>query len=344
MKITTVDGIDYLDTYMVKIDNNRIDANKLFSDLEEFQKVYKEKTKTTWAKRGEWGSNPFSILNKFNGGYMSPTFFKEFNDNPALTLAKTFFKREKSGALVSGEVFHTILDDFYKLPKEERNRKELIEKAEDYIEYGMDREKILKNIKGFIKSDDYLGGKMEDNKLESVSEFKNFGDITVKSLDYKIPLKVAYTPDRVDFREDGAYLIDYKTGKLQDNATSFDGYLSQMLIYKWGVEQELNTKIKGGYLLFPDNFKKNQWQKLDFSIENEKILVERIKEFYKELQQTRKTRIFKHTDKGYTWLTTDDIKKFRNTMIDPTIWFSKLRILIPIGKESDRWKKEENKN
>ena len=71
MEIVTENGKDYLVTYVAKIDNSAIDANALFTDLQEavdkIIKAYntKHKTKNLAIYKG-YGSNLQSLLNRYS--------------------------------------------------------------------------------------------------------------------------------------------------------------------------------------------------------------------------------------------------------------------------------------
>ena len=334
MEIITENGRDYLVSYVAKIDNHTIDASGLFTDVREtIANILKEynrahKTKYSYIDKDQYGGNLQQFLNRFSGNYFSPSFLKNYVTNPALCLFSTFFEENANDATAIGTTFHAILEEYYKLPPEERDRNKLWQIEEAHILEGQDKNKLDEYITGFIESGDYLGGKMDDTKLECQTERRGRELITVKSLNYTLPCSVAYIIDRLDYRDDGIYIIDYKTGHPKPEAASFNGYLGSMLIYKWGIEQELNIKVKGAYLLCPGN--KEKYIKLDFSIENEKIMIDKIEQFYKNFQRDNKRRVYEYTDEGY--FTSDDAKAFKNTMNDNTLWMCKIPVKLYIGE------------
>lgn len=338
MEIISENGKDYLVSFIAKLDNYTVDASGLFTDIREaiyeilkrYNRIHK--TKYSYIDKDRYGGNLQQFLNRFSGDYFSPSFLKNYMTNPALCLFSSFFTEDANDATAIGTTFHAIMEDYYKLPPEERNREKLwdIEKAR--MLEGQDKSKLDEYINGFITSGDYLGGEMDDTKLECNTERRGRELITVKSLGYTLPCRTAYVIDRLDYRPDGIYIIDYKTGKPRPDAVTFNGYLGSMLIYKWGIEQELDIKVKGAYLLCPGL--PDQYMKLDFSIENERAMIEKIEQFYQQFKKDNARRVYEYTDEGY--FNTDDARAFRNTMNDSTIYMSKLPVKIYIGETENR--------
>ena len=337
--IYTKDGKDYLYTYVAKRDNYSIDANALFLDIRELvQKIVaktnrKFGTRNVFIKSG-YGSELQSFLNRFSGDYFSPSFMKSYVANPALNLMQNFFVEGANDATAIGSTFHKILEEYYKLPKEERMRLRLYDLAKKYIPAGQDVEKVMDYIEGYIKAKDYLHPKSEldDTALDCVTEHRGRAqNLYVRSIDYIVPCAVSYVADRIDYRDDEVVILDYKTGTYTPEAVTFDGYLGSMILYKWAMEQELNTKITQGYLIYPSSKKK--YYKLDYSIENEKILAGMIDSFYDQFLADNRSRIYKFTEEGY--FTTEDAKIFRDLMNNNEKWDCKKWFDIYIGEHED---------
>lgn len=340
MRLKTVDGKDYLITDIAKLDNDYIDCTPTFVEIQEaineILKKYnqKHKTKYTYLANNSYGSNLQSFLNRFSGDYFSPSFLKNYVTNPATCVYSAFCKEAESDATYIGTQFHKILENYYLLPPKERDRKKLWTLLLDVVPDGQDCTTLNEYIQGFIESGDYLkNGPMDDTKLECYTEHSGRDLLTVKSLNYTLPLKTAYVIDRLDYRNGKYYIIDYKTGHPKEEATGFDGYLTSMIIYKWAAEQEYNCTINDGYLLCPGNEEK--FMKLDFSKENEQKTIEIIEKFNKQFKRDNARRVYRfYPDKGY--FTNEDMANFRLIMLDNTIQMAKIPVEIYIGEEKDR--------
>ena len=343
MEIVTENGKDYLVTYVAKIDNSAIDANALFTDLQEavdkIIKAYntKHKTKNLAIYKG-YGSNLQSLLNRYSGDYFSPSFMKGYKTNPALNLMQNFFTEGANDATAIGTIFHKILEDYYLLPGEERNRDKLWElEAKVLLDYPDTNKATLDTyISGYYDIKDYLHprSELDEKNLKCVTEHRGRAEnLYAKSIGYTVPCAVSYVADRVDYRGNDVIILDYKTGHPTDAAVTFDGYLGSMILYKWAMEQELNTTINKGYLICPGNSASKKYLALDYSKENEEKLAEQIDRFYKNFMRDNRSREYEFTGDGY--FTSDDAKKYKMIMDDNTIWMSKLPIKVYIGEHTE---------
>lgn len=343
MEIITENGKDYLLTYVAKIDNNTIDANALFVDVNDavnkIIKSYntKHKTRNLAIYKG-YGSNLQSLLNRFSGDYFSPSFMKGYKTNPALNLMANFFEEGANDATAVGTAFHSVLEQYYLLPGDERDRNKLwtIEESVLLDHPGMDRTKLDEYITGYIDTKDYLHPRtaLDDKTLKCVTEHKGrIENLYARSIGYTVPCAVSYIADRIDYREDDVVILDYKTGHPDKSAATFDGYLGSMILYKWAMENELNTNITKGYLICPGNSASNKYLPLDYSEENEKKFADQIDRFYKNFMRDIRSREYTYTDAG--WFTSNDAKQFRALMNDNTIWMSKIPIKIYIGNHDE---------
>lgn len=340
MEIITENGKDYLVTYVAKIDNSTIDANALFADLSEavakIIKAYnnKHKTKNIAIYKG-YGSNLQSLLNRYSGDYFSPSFMKNYQTNPALSLMQNFFAEQANDATAIGTTFHKVLEDYYNLPQEERHRDKLWELEQINLTDGQSKAALDKYISGYYNIKDYLHprSELDDKNLKCVTEHKGRANIHVKSLNYTLPCAVSYVADRIDYRNDDVVILDYKTGNPSDTSVTFDGYLGSMILYKWAMEQELNTTITKGYLICPGNSASKKYLQLDYSRENEEKMAEKIDRFYKSFMRDNRNREYSFSPDGY--FTSEDAKKYKSIMIDNTIWMSKLPLKIYIGEHDE---------
>ena len=339
MDIITENGKDYLVTYVAKFNNSTIDAGALFNDLNDacsrILTASNMKNHTHYSNiYSGYGSPIQSMINRFCGNYFSPSFMKGYQANPALLLMQNFFTEQVNDATVIGTDFHKVMEDYYSLPGEERDRYKLWELEKQVLREGQDKELLDKYIQGYVEIKDYLHPRkpLDDKTLKCKTEHKGrANDLYVKSIGYSLPCAVAYVADRIDYRGDDIIILDYKTGKPTEESVTFDGYLGSMILYKWAMEQELNTTINKGYLIYPGGTKK--YFELDYSRENEEKLAEQIDAFYKQFRSDYRSRKYEYTDKGY--FTSDDAKKFREVMNDNTIWMSKIPVKIYIGEHKD---------
>lgn len=330
---------DYLVTNLGKFDNHTIDANELFLDVKALIKTILNKsnakfgTKNAYIKEG-YGAPLQSLWSRYSGDYFSPSFMAGYTKNPALNLAENFFTEGINDATALGTTFHKILEEYYKLPPEERNRLKLFDLMEEYTPENQDKEKIREYVEGYIKIKDYLHprSELDDTKLECITEHRGRAqNLYVRSIGYTVPCAVSYVADRIDFRDGEAIILDYKTGKFRPEAVTFNGYLGSMILYKWAMEQEQNIEISKGYLIYPGE--KTKYHQLDYSIENEKLLSEKINAFYKDFITDVRNRTYKFTDDGY--FTTEASKAFREIMTDNTKWFCKIPVEFYIGQHED---------
>jgi hypothetical protein len=338
-QIITEEGKDYLLTYVAKINNKTLDASALFTDCElliqKLVKAYnnKHQTRNVAIYQG-YGSSIQSLLNRFSGDYFSPSFLSGYMTNPALLLMQNFFTEQVNDATALGTAFHKIMEIYYNLPADERHRSKLFEILDEVIAPGQDREKLESFVKGYYDIKDYLHPKdiLEDAKLKCSTEHRGREKLYVKSIGYTLPCAVSYVADRIDYRDEvGPVILDYKTGNPKPEYVTFDGYLGSMILYKWGMEQELNTEISKGYLITPIGKKK--YMELDFSKENEQILADKIDEFYKKFIADSKNRVYTFTEQGY--FNTDDAKRFLSVMQDNTLFYAQIPQKIYIGEHSD---------
>lgn len=341
MEIITENGKDYLITNIAKIDNKTIDANEFFIDaqllLQDILKKTNSKHKTSKSYIGNgYGSPIQSMLARFSGDYFSPSFMKSYVTNPALNFASNFFNEGANDATAIGSTYHKIMEEYYKLPPEQRTRSKLWELELQYLGPDQDKSKVDEYVAGYIDIKDYLHPRKEldDTKLQCVTEHRGrANNLYVKSCGYTIPCAVSYVADRVDTR-DGEYIIlDYKTGHPKDSAVTFDGYLGSMLLYKWAMEQELNCTITKGFLICPGNTASKKYLELDYSKENEEKMIENIDMFYKNFMKDNRSREYAFTSEGY--FTSDDAKAFREIMNDNTVWMAKIPVKIYIGEHDE---------
>lgn len=288
VKITNEDGKRYLHTEITQ-DGGRILTHKLFDDLREVEKIDKEAGVESDRKHPAR-----SLLNKFSGAYMSPTMLKGFNDCQCQLVYNSLMPYVPSDITAIGTTVHSIFQDFYEQEKGHRDIDKIEEIMNKHIalrDQEKQRKLIERYVQGFKDTPDYIGGgPMDHNALTCFNELFMKG--TAKPLGVQLPLPIYNLCDRVDFREDGAYVVDYKTGTyLNPKIKTMEGYLPQLITYKWFVEEQYGEKVKGGIILAPGT--KEKVVNLDVnSLENQSKYIEKIFIFKDEFKRSEESRTY----------------------------------------------------
>lgn len=288
-------GKRYLLTEIIQ-DGRAIHTDKLFRDLKEVEELDKSNGVETDRKHPAR-----SLLNKFSGAYMSPTMLKGFNDCQCQLLYNSLMPYVPSDITAIGTTVHSIFQDFYDQEMGKRDIDKIDEIMNKHIKL-RDQEKQRKIIEmyvqGFKDTPDYIDGKpMDHNALNCFNELFMKG--TAKPLGIQLPLPIYNLCDRVDFRDDGAYVIDYKTGTyLNPKIKTMDGYLPQLMSYKWFVESEYGEKVKGAIILAPGT--KEKIIPVDVnSLENQSRYIEKIFIFKDEFKKSAEIRTYKQKTMQY---------------------------------------------
>lgn len=296
MNIIKENGKRLLKTSVELVDNY-IDATKLFQDLQKVVDLDESNGVTIDRKHPAK-----KLVNRFSGQYFSPTMMKGFNDCPASLVINALKPYTPSAVTEIGTTVHSILEQFYNLDGPERSYENLDIITEKIIkEKGQEgvSKKILAYIEGFKETPDYLypDKPMDHKNLDCYNELFVKGDF--KPLDVELPLTTYCLADRVDIRPEGIYLIDYKTGNYLDRSIlGEDGYLYQMIAYKWGIEHEYGEKVSGCYLLIPGT--KEKFVEVDVnSLEYQSKFIDKIFDFEKEFKDSAKTRRYEQKLKKY---------------------------------------------
>jgi hypothetical protein len=334
LNIISEQGKHYLETFIAKIDNTTIDASPLFVDLEDakgelLKKFNREhKTHFSYLDESAYGYNIQAVLNRFSGNYFSASFLKSYQTNPAGALYSMFVEEEPNSAAQIGTTVHSILEEFYKLPKNEREKDKLLDLVTKLTKDSQNEEKINQYIQGYLDTPDYLTGQEFDHKnLECLCEYKGRSKIYIPKLDLSLPM-CSFVIDRIDFRDNDIYIIDYKTGKVNSDNLTFEGNLSQMILYKWLIEQKFKQEVRDVYLCAPGN---QAYMKVECSLENQKILAENINKFFTKFKSDNQTRVYTYTDEGY--FTSPQMTEFREIMNDNSVRFAKIPVKVYIGEE-----------
>ena len=301
-----------LDSELTIVENG-VDANKLFEDLELITQETKQRL--MWKRLPRYFT-PQTILNRTSGGYIAPTSAKSFENSPASYLYSMTIPDDKTQATYVGTSFHDVMEKFYLLKPEYRTKEEF-EKIRDKIRErdsleGRQSDELDIYCEGFWTAGDYLpdadGNRREMNHAAIKAKLEYFITDSLSPLGINLskdpenlPSVPTYTKiDRIDFRtvngKEEVYVIDYKTG--MGNAPSrnlgAEGYLPQMIFYKWAVEAALGVPVAGVYMMCPgaktDDMK---WIKMNVdSLEEQSKVIENVVFHLKHIAEIRESRIY----------------------------------------------------
>ena len=262
------------------------------------------------------------ILNSTSAGYLSPTVIKGFLSCPANYVYEKTVPYNPSSAASVGTSFHKIMEEFYSLEPEERDgrhlellRDEVIREKDEEAE----RLQIQKDLDGYFEARDYLTGKPMDHKaLECDTE--KFFKAYLSPLGKKFSKPAYCLLDRLDYREDGnLYIIDYKTslspGNPTESSLGINGYLPQLVFYKWITEQELGREVKAAMICSPLADEGHKYVKANVdSLDVQRHVVMQVEEFEEEGGRAHETGIFHGCERPYC----QTCKKIREKIKDGT--------------------------
>lgn len=275
-----------------------IDATELYKDIEKAIEEEKKEINTEKLDR----RHPLQhILNSTSGGYVSPTSMKSFELCPAGYLYNKLVPEKVGSATSIGNTVHSILCRWYE--GENRSIDELNLITEEVIKEDNQIEKaddVKLYIKGYLDADDYLGGSMNHQELKCSTE--TFIKPVAEPLGIKLGVPIYTLVDRIDVRDSGIYVIDYKTGWGDPNPYLLGehGYLPQMIFYKWAVEAEYGQEIKKSFLCLPGASKEFKYVEMNVNslVEQSKV-IEKIMYHLDHIRNIREIKIFPETIMRY---------------------------------------------
>lgn len=297
---------------------NYIDCGKFFKELKEYND---EICKEQGVEHLDRNYPSQKILNRFSGGYISPSMMKSYMTNPATCFIQAISPTVSSDYTEIGRSVHKCFEEFYNLDKKERDISKLDSILDEEIkkfDQESSRKQLQKYIDGYKNTMDYLDETKElDHKnLDCYCEY--FIKKELSPLGVKIPLPVYCVADRIDIRDGDLYITDYKTGFMRsDKLTSLDGYLGSMIMYKWACEADFGVPVKGAYLYTPGLVQKS-WP-LDISMANQSRYLERVLTFCDKFKKEAVNHVYEYIpDAGY--FTSEPLKKFQEIMKKPGVF------------------------
>lgn len=273
-------------------ENNSIIAHVLYKDLIYAVDKEKEIKNVKYLNR----IHPLQhILNATSVEYISPSAMKSFQLCPAAYLYHKLVPQRIGSAVSIGSSFHKIMERWYN--NEERtldNLKNITNEVIQEDQQFLKEDEIKFYVDGYLEANDYIDDKpMNHSKLDCTHEL--FLKPKIKPLGVDLGVPVYLKLDRLDLRENGIYIIDYKIGKGDPNPylLGINGYLPQLIFYKWGIEAEYGEKIKDAYLCLPGASKKFKYVKMNVHslVEQSKVIEESLK-YIEEAQKIRETMVF----------------------------------------------------
>lgn len=278
-----------LDTHVI-IKNNVMYADKLFEDL---QRIV-DQDKAAGIEIDRYHPTK-KLINRFSANFFQAVNIKGFFDCPASQVLQSLLPFVPNEATAIGSTVHAVFERFYKLDGKDRDVNLMYEFAKEKVA-SLGQESALgmvnKYIDGYISTPDYL----DQSKPMDHKGLLCYNELFVKGqfspLGVELPYQLYSLADRVDFRGDHAYILDYKTGTyLNQKILTIDGYLPQLIEYKWAIEETYGVEVKGGYLLIPGT--KEKIAELNISsLENQSRYIDMIFKYKEESQRAAKSRIY----------------------------------------------------
>ena len=292
----TEDGKRYLVTYVVQ-EGQELYADQLFKDLkyvvELDEKAGVKVDRKHPAKK---------ILNRFSGSYMSPTFMKSFETCEVSALYGSLAPWVPTDSTSIGTSVHSIFQLFYDLQPEERTEDALDRITYEVVEKNGQTE-LVDEVKYYVdrykKAPDYLDPTkpMDHKSLTCFNEL--FIAAECSPLGVKLPLKIYTLIDRLDYRQDKLFAIDYKTGKKLDKyILTMEGYLPQLISYQWVVEEQYGVELGGAYLCTP-GADPIYHELPTSSLKYQSIYIDKIFVFAERFKESAETRRYK--EKRHRW-------------------------------------------
>lgn len=275
---------------------NKIKCDHIFTRLEE---LYKEEVDKPYEER----STKSKIFNRFSGNYFSPTFVKSFMQCPAKAFISNCMPKETSEILNFGSCTHKVFENIIKEGcwSDEKKCFDIAEtEANNYSIIDSNR-KILKEtyLPNFLNSNDYLNKnkKFPWDDVQCFTESFYKADLSI----FDVPLGSCFTlMDRLDIRDEGIFVIDYKTGKAPFNSRKMsdfiDSYINQMTCYYWMIEKQFGIKPRC-FAYLPDN---NTYVEFNVqSLKTQSMFVEEVLEYYKDVKSQREAFEFEERVNKY---------------------------------------------
>ena len=292
-----------------------IDVSDMFNKIEKLNEYLLEELGTEKLDRKVPSK---SLVNKFSGGYISPSLMNDTTKNPALALFGACLPRKTNDIMLIGSAFHEVAERFYKLNKEERTKENYYEIAKEMEEKWKpeDTDRFYMQVDGFWESGDYLNNN-DDTKyiyhkgLDVLTE-EFYVTEGIKKFGIEMTVPIYSVIDRIDIRDGKIYVLDYKTGgkSVSNKLITFDGYLTQMIFYKWIVEHQYGQEVESVLLSLPAA---KTYKEVKIDLVSESILVENIFKYLESIKKMYKDKLFKYNP-GRGYFTSPERIEFKQFM------------------------------
>jgi hypothetical protein len=240
---------------------------------------------------------------------------------PANYLYNKLVHEVKGSATSVGTTFHGIMEEFYNLKGAERTWDSISKITEKRIvDDGQEdsADSVRKYVKNYWESPDYLPDKngkykpMDHKNLECFTEvfMKPQG---IKPLGYPLEAPIYVKIDRIDVREEGIFIIDYKTGWGDPDPWIVNSYVPQCIFYKWAVEEEYGQEVAGVLLSCPgaDDVHQRYVKTRANSLVAQSKVIQECVDFLKSAQSVRQSKEFPTRKMRYCG--SCGLKKYCNT-------------------------------
>lgn len=92
-----------------------------------------------------------------------------------------------------------------------------------------------------------------------------------------------------------------------------NGYLPQLIFYKWAVEQKLGREVEAAMICAPTADEEHKYSKVDVnSLEAQRQVIEQVREFEREAEKAHETNLFHGCDRPYCQTCRKIREKLRN--------------------------------
>lgn len=290
---------------MLSQNENKLDANQLYTDISKhIENLEKDLPEDKRISR----KHPLKhILNSTSGGYVSPTAMKSFELCPASYLFAKLVPDRRGSATSVGTTFHTIMQKLHDLEPEKRSRdslEEIIRKTIIEDNQQESEETIREYVRGYLTCPDYNSDSLKPMDIKNLTCFNEvFIKPVINPLGVNLGVPIYLLIDRIDIRDNGISVVDYKTGFGDPNPYLLgeNGYLPQMIFYKWGVEAEYGQDINKAFLCLPgaDSIECKYTEMNVHSLVEQSKVVEQVKAHLDRIRETREKKIFESTTMRY---------------------------------------------
>lgn len=273
------------------------ECKEIFEILEKLRNAEKD-------KEYEERSNKSKIFNRFSGTYFSPTFVKGFSECPARFFINSCTPRKTNEVTNLGSCTHKVFERIVREKTYYDEEKSFAIVREEAANFNISppNQKLLEEryTFNFLNAEDYChpGEPFPWDRVEMFPEQFFKDDLSV----FGIPLGPCFTlMDRLDIRDEGIFIIDYKTGSAPRNSERYAefvaSYTNQFIVYNWQIEKQYGIPATGAFAFLPDN--NHNVEMPIHSLKLQSMMVEDIIKHYESIKEQREKLYFRENVNKY---------------------------------------------